>query len=225
MSSDKKDNLPIVHSAEDLSITFPEPIEQIKKEGKKTRQLIQKNSSYTPDGRTWINRKNISHLLSTDSKGGRRVYNDLDEDDKLKNGTNDYASVEAVQKETSKRIQEPRDTIQKERLKDTEECLKALRDAPELEKIRELEESKIRKELPAVKRKKLKVESVDCITGEALIDPEVHHKDRVADKPRRALDEENLVALNKNTHRDQIHGNGIESEKEFEDYKNKKANK
>lgn len=223
MSSDKKDNLPIVHSTEDLSITFLEPIEQIKKEGKKTRQLIKKNSGYTPDGRAWINRKNIPHLLSTDSKGGRRVYNDLDEDDKFKNGTNDYASVEAVQKEVSKRIQEPRDTIQKERLRDTEECLKALRDAPELEKIRELEESQIRKELPAVKRKKLKAESVDCITGEALIDPEVHHKDRVADKPRRALDEENLVALNKNTHRDKIHGNGIESEKEFEDYK--KANK
>jgi len=223
MSSDKKDNLPIVHSAEDLSITFPDPIEQIENEGKKTRKLIKRNSSYTPDGRTWINRKNIPHLLSTDSNGGRRVYNDLDEDDKLENGANDYASVEALQKEISKRIQEPRDTIQKERLRDTEECLKVFRDAPELEKIRELEESKIRKELPAVKRKKLKAANVDCITGEALVDPEVHHKDRVADKPRRALDEENLVALSKKTHRDEIHGNGIESEEEFEAYRNKKS--
>lgn len=221
--SDEKKNLPRVFSAQELSISFPKPIKQIENEGTKTRDLILKNGICTTDGRAWVDRTDIAHMLSTDSKGARIVYNDLDDLDKFQNGNNNYASIESIQKEASKRIQEPRDTIQRERLRDTEECLKIFRDAPELEKIRELEESKIRKELPAVKRKKLKLESLDCVTNEPLTDPEVHHKDRVADKPRRALDEKNLTPLNKNTHRKIIHANGIDTEKAFDEFLSKKS--
>ena len=147
---------------------------------------------------------------------------DLENNDKLENGKEEFASVESIQKEASKRIQEPRDTIQKERLKDTEEILKNFRDSPDLEKKRELEESKIRKELPIVKRKKLKAEKVDSITQQPLINPEVHHKDRVSDNPRRALDETNLEAVNKDTHIE-LHKNSIEKEEEFERFKANKT--
>ncbi len=218
---DEKD-LPILHSAKKLTITFPEPLEEIKGEANATKDIVTKKCAYTPDGRLFVNRKAFSDLLVTDAKGARRVYNDLDDDDKLENGSEEYATVESVQKEISKRVQEPRDTLVRERLKYNEEALKSARDAPELEKKREIAESKIRKELPAVKRKKLKAAKVDELTGAPLNAPEVHHKDRVADNPRRALDESNLAVLNKETHRtgeDSVHKKNIETEEEFEKYK------
>lgn len=224
MSNDKidnKDNLPTLYTAKDLSTNFPKPIKQIKVEGEKTIDLIKNKGAYTQDdARAWIDRTAMPHLLATDSKGAKRVYNDFDDEDKYENGNIELASVEALQKVSSKRIQEPRDTLQRERLRFTEKCLIAFRDSPELEKIRELDESKNRKELPAIKKKMLDAAKVDGLTDDDLIDPEVHHKDRVADNPRRTLDETNLEVLNKSTHRNDIHANGIESEKEFEDYKN-----
>ncbi len=222
MSDKKNMNIPIIHSANELTINFSKPIEEIYKEGQKSRKLIKSDGAYTPDGRVWVNKKILPHLLATDQKAIRRIYNDLENNDKLENGKKQYASVEAVHKEVSKRIQEPRDTIKKERLKDTEEILKNFRDSPCLEKKRELEESKIRKELPIVKRKKLKAEKVDSITQQPLINPEVHHKDRVSDNPRRALDETNLEAVNKDTHIE-LHKNSIETEEEFERFKANKT--
>jgi hypothetical protein len=216
---DKKDkNLPILHSAEDLTVRVPKPIKQIKSAANKTQKLIKKSGAYTPDGRLYIKRNALPHMLVTDPKGARRFYNNLDEEDKLENGKDEYASVESVQKEASKRIQEPRDTLRRERLRYTEDCLKAARDAPQLEKIREIEESQIRKELPCVKKKKLKAASVDAITGHPLTEPEVHHKDRMADNPRRALDPDNLEVLNKDTHK-HIHRQGIETEEDFDEYR------
>jgi len=217
MDDEKDKNLPILHSAKDLTIQFPKPIKQINSAANKTKELIKNRAAYTPDGRLYINRRALSHLLATDLKGTRIFYNNLDEEDRLENGKDEYASVESVQKEASKRIQEPRDTLQRERLRYTEGCLKAARDAPELEKRRELDESQIRKELPSVKKKKLKAERVDAITGDPLTEPEVHHKDRVADNPRRALDPDNLEVLNKDTHK-HIHRQGIETEKDFDEY-------
>jgi len=221
MSDNEKSNLPTTYSADNITINFSEPIKEIEKVGKKSRELIKAQGVYTPDARVWINKKTLPHLLATDNKATNRMFNNLEDKDKLENGKEKYASVESIQKEISKKIQEPRDTIQKERLKDTEEILKNFRDSPDLEKKRELEESKIRKELPDVKRKKLKAARVDELTGEPLTNPEVHHKDRVADNPRRALDETNLATINKKTHK-KVHQLNIETEKDFE---KAKANK
>jgi len=222
MSAKKANNIPTIHSANKLTINFSEAIEEIKKEGKKSRELIKSDGAYTPDGRVWVNKKTLPHLLATDSKATRRIYNDLENNDKIENGKEQFASVEAMQKELSKRIQEPRDIIQKERLKDTEKILKDFRDSLDLEKKRELEESKIRKELPIVKKKKLKAESVDYVTGQPLQNAEVYHKDRVADKPRRALDETNLATVNKDTH-NELHKQEIETEKKLETFKANKT--
>ena len=109
MSDKKNNNIPMIHSADELTINFSKPIEEINKEGEKSRELIKSNGAYTPDGRVWVNKKTLPHLLATDSKATRRIYNDLENNDKLENGKKQYASVEAVHKEVSKRIQEPRD--------------------------------------------------------------------------------------------------------------------
>ena len=220
---DKKKEI-VIHSTSELNINLPEPNEYIKKEGQRTKDLVKSEGSYTPNGRVFIKKTALPHLLATDKKGGNKFFNDLEEEDILENGQDKYASVESVQKEASKRIQEPRDTIQKKRLKYTEQCLSAVRDAPEIEELRELEESTNRKELPKVKSKKRKAEQVDYVTGEKLTQPEVHHVERVADNPRKTLDENNLVVVNKDTHRE-IHNKGIESEDELSKFKNKKANK
>ena len=60
------------------------------------------------------------------------------------------------------------------------------------------------------------------VTGKPLENPEIHHKDRVADKPRRALDETNLAAVNNDTY-EILHKLDIETEKELEAFKANKT--
>lgn len=215
--SDEK-NLPVVHSAKDLSITFPEKNKHIsEKEGEKSRSLVKNNGAYTSDGRAYIDKNALPHLLATDKKGANRFFNDLEEEDTLELGSQNLASISSVNKEISERIQEPRDTIQKERLRDSEACVNAFRDAPELEKIREVEESKNRKEQPKLKAKKIKAENItSCeLTGDQLEpDADAHHIDRQADKPRKARDLNNIVLANKSPHRE-VHAAGAETPEEL----------
>ncbi len=131
MCEDK--DLPVVHSASELTIVFPEKNKHISnKESDKNRALVKSGGAYTSDGRAYVNKDVLPHLLATDTKGANRFYNNLDDEDKLENGSEKFASVSSLNKEISQRIQEPRDTLQKERLRDSEGCINALRDAPEL---------------------------------------------------------------------------------------------
>ena len=208
----------VLHSTEKLDIKFPEPYDIDKKRSLKSQDLIKKTSIYNESGKTFINKNSISHLLGTDKKGVNKIYNNADNEDKIENGNNKYLSTSATKKEISKRIEEPRDTLEREHLKDTEKNLIALRDFPDLEKLREIKESKIRKELPKVKEKKRKLEKEDYVTGELLTKPEVHHIERVADNPNKALDEDNLVVVNQDTHKE-IHKEGAESKEKLEEFK------
>lgn len=213
-----ENNLPVVHSAKDLSISFPEKNKHISdKEAEKSRELVKNNGAYTNDGRTYIDKNALPHLLATDKKGANRFFNNLEDEDKLELGNQNLASVSSVNKEISERIQEPRDTLQKERLRDSEACVNAFRDAPELEKIREVEESKNRKEQPKLKAKKIKAENITAceLTG-APLDPDAdaHHIERQADKPRKARDLNNIVVANKLPHRE-VHAAGAETPEEL----------
>lgn len=215
--SDEK-NLPVVHSAKDLTIIFPEQNKHISDtEAEKNRSLITDNGAYTSDGRAYIDKNALPHLLATDKKGANRFFNNLEDDDKLELGNQNLASISSVNKELSERIQEPRDTLKKERLRDSEACIIAFRDAPELEKSREVEESKNRKEQSNLKAKKIKSENItSCeLTGEQLEpDADAHHIERQADNPRRARDLGNIVVANKSPHRE-IHAAGAESLEEL----------
>jgi hypothetical protein len=102
-------------------------------------------------------------------------------------------------------LQEPRDAYKHERLKDSEGCINALRDAPELEKRRLLAESAIRKALPKLKDEMLKRGNIDVcqVSGSPLEkDAEVHHIERQADQPSKSLDPSNLLLVNKEQHRE-----------------------
>lgn len=214
---DKK-NLPVVHSAQDITIIFPKKNQHISdKDAKKNRELIKKNGSYTSDGKVYIGRSALPHLLATDKKGVNRFYNNLENEDKLEQGEKNLVSVSAVGKEISERIQEPRDTIQKERLRDSESCLNAFRDSSDLEKIREVEESKNRKEQSKLKARKILAENISAcqVTGEPLeTDADAHHIARQADKPREARNIDNIAIINKRPHLE-IHTAGAESPEEL----------
>lgn len=211
-------SLPVVHSAQDLTITFPAKNNHISNvEAEKNRCLIKEQGVYTNGGQTYIDKNALPHLLATDKKGINRLYNSLDNADKLELGQQQFVSVPAINKEISKRLQEPRDTLQRERLRDTEGCVNAMRDAPELEKIREVEESKNRKEQSNLKAKKIKAENITAcqITGEPLQpDADAHHITRQADEPRRARDLDNVLIVNKSTHQ-AIHAASAESPEEL----------
>ncbi|MDN8644349.1 hypothetical protein Q0S19_07735 [Stenotrophomonas indicatrix] len=213
-----KDNLPVVHSAKDLNIIFPEKNKHISDgEASKNREIVKNNGAYTSDGRAYLDKVALPHLLATDQRGVNRIYNDLENADKLEVGAQNLVAVSAVNKVISERIQEPRDSLQKERLRDSEACVNAFRDAPELEKIREVEESRSRKEQPRLKEKKIRAESITAcqLTG-APLDPDAdaHHIERQADKPRKARDLRNIVVANKSPHRE-VHAEGAETPEEL----------
>ena len=216
MMNDKK-NLPVLHSAQNLTITFPKENEHISdKDAKKNRDLIKKNGAYTNDGKAYIDKIASPHFLATDKNGVNRFVNTLENEDKLEQGEQRLVSVSAVNKEISERIQEPRE-IQKERLRDSESCLNALRDSPDLEKIREVEESKNRKEKSKLKARKIAAENISAcqVTGEPLeTDADAHHIARQADKPREAINLDNIIVINKQPHRE-IHAAGAESSEEL----------
>lgn len=216
--SDK--NTPALFSAEKLAINFPKKNVHITDaEAKKSRDLVASSGEYAMDGRTFINKKALPHLLATDTPGVNRVYNDLDDEDKVELADKKLVSTPAVQKIISERLQEPRDTLERERLRDSEACLIAFRDAPELEKCREVEESKNREEQPLLKGKKIAAENItSCqLTGEPLApNAHAHHIERRADKPRKARDLNNVVVINPEPH-EEVHRNRAESPQELQD--------
>lgn len=225
MSDDKKNEL-VIHSASELTLKFPKANEHIpSKEAEQTRNAVATQGAYTPDGKAYVNKKALPKVLATDKKGVNRFVNDLDDEDKMENGPDTFVSAPAVMKEISERIQWPIDTIKKEKLRDSEGCVKALRDAPELDKIREVKESNIRKELPGLKKKKIKAENVTAcqVSNEPLQpDAHAHHIERKADNPSKALDLDNIAVVNPEPH-DEIHEAGAESREELSELCKKKG--
>ena len=201
-----KDQLPALRLAKELKLRFPEPSDFISPEdANKTRQLIQNDAAFTPDGKPYIPWTALPHLLATDKPGANKFYNDLLGEDKMRDGTVRFVAAPALNKELSRRIQEPRDVYKHERLKDSEACVNALRDAPELERRRLLVESDLRRRVPRLKREMQKAGDITAcqVTGEPLEpDAEVHHIERQADQPAKSLDPRNLLLTNKTPHRE-----------------------
>ncbi len=214
MMSEEKTNELVIHSASELTLNFPNANQHISnEEAERTRLAISNRGAYTPDGNAFISKKALPKVLVTDKKGANKFVNNLDDADTIQNGTDTLVSVPAVMKEISKRIQWPIDTIKKEKLKDSEGCLTTLRDAPELEKIREIQESTIRNELPNLKKRKIKAEGItNCQVTDQPLEPNAHahHIDRKADNPALALELNNIVVVNPGPH-DEIHAANAES--------------
>lgn len=201
--------LPSLTPAIELNVNLPVPHEKIKKEGEKTNELVSKHGyADKSTGQTFIEKTALLHLLATDQKGVNKIWNETDDEDKRLDGKKRLMSVPAVQKVIATRIEEPRDALEKERLKHSEQALIALRDAPEIEKERQIQEVKNRIDFPKIKKKIIKDNNIDTdeCTGEPLEQhPHAHHIERRADNPRKALDPNNIAIVNCNTHREKIH--------------------
>lgn len=201
--------LPALTSASDLNIKLPKPHEKIKEEGEKANGLIKQHGyADKSTGQTFIEKTALPYLLATDQKGANKIWNETDDEDKRLDGKKRLMSVPAVQKVIATRIEEPRDTLEKERLKHSEQALIALRDAPEIEKERQLQEVRNRKDFPKIKNKIIKDNNIitDECTGKPLEpNPHGHHIERRADNPRKVLDPNNIAIVNCDTHREKIH--------------------
>ena len=198
-----EDNLPVILPASSLNIDFPKPNEQMhQKHVEKIQNTIIKHGAYTPDGETMIERKAIPVLLNTDQAGANKVVAETPDKEKIEDGEKIHVRSSYLNKIISDRIQEPRDPYQHEILKYAEKSLNAFRDNPSLQNSRHVLESRNERDMTAVKKQVL-AEAVSCISGAPLEEnAEVHHKDRVADAPRKSVDPDNLVATNRGVHRE-----------------------
>jgi hypothetical protein len=192
-------------SVENLDVKFPKAPEILRpKDAERTRNAISKHAAITSDAKVFYERDGIAAILATDAAGANKFVAERGEDEIIEDGKKVYVRLPSINQELSRRIQEPRDAYQLDRLRDAEQCLNAVRDAPELENRRLKLEARNRKEMPGVKRQVLK-NSDTCISGESLqSNAEVHHVNRVADSPDLSLDPNNLKPVNPKIH-DQIH--------------------
>jgi len=217
------DNLPALTTAETLNIKFPEPPNILKSaDVKRTQKAAKEKGAITHDAKVAFERSAIPTLLATDQAGANKFVTDLPNDQKLADGTKVYVKAQSLNHELSRRIQEARDGYQVERLKYSEQCVNTIRDAPELENRRLKLESLTRREMPKVKREVLK-NSDSCLSGDALQkNAEVHHVERVADQPDKALDKANMRAVNPQVH-DQIHAAQAHTQQQLDQLAKKKG--
>lgn len=192
-------------AAENLDVKLPDPPRiLVPKDAARTRNAIMKHGAVTHDAKMAYERDGIAAILGTDNAGVNKFIAERADDEVIEDGNKLYIRQPPINQELSRRIQEPRDAYQLERLRDAERCMNAVRDAPELENRRLKLEALARKEMPKVKRQVLK-NADNCISGEPLQkNAEVHHVERVADNPDLALDPNNMRPVNPHIH-DRIH--------------------
>lgn len=189
-------------SAESFGVNLPEPPPILRpKDAERTRDAITKHGAVTHDGKIVYERDALPALLATDRAGANQFVAELDNDDYFRDGNKLFIYQPPINEVLSRRIQEPRDAYQLDRLRDTERCINAVRDTPELENRRLKLEARNRKEMPRVKQDVLK-NAKSCISGEPLSkDAEVHHVERVADRPDLSVEPSNMRPVNPPTHR------------------------
>jgi hypothetical protein len=199
------DNALVPLAAENLDVKLPEPPRILApKDAARTRNAIMKHGAVTHDSKMTYERDGIAAILCTDNAGANKFIAELANDEIIEDGHKMYIRQPPLNQELSRRIEQPRDAYQLERLRDAERCMNTVRDAPELENRRLKLEARNRKEMPKVKRQVLK-NAETCISGEPLQkNAEVHHVERVADNPDLALDPNNMRPVNPHIH-DRIH--------------------
>lgn len=205
-----EEKLPALRPITELDIKLPEKPEALTdKEGDKIQKSIIANSAVTTGAELVFNQVGIPALIGTDRAGSNEIVANLSPEDKIEDGKATYVKYSALNKEISVRIQEPRDSLQRAHLRYSEECLNAVRDNPQLDVNREQLKSRLEKDMPKAKAEVLN-QAETCISNAPLKKTEVHHKNRVADKPREAADKDNLVAVNQDVHQ-KIHAEGANS--------------
>jgi hypothetical protein len=192
-------------AAENLSLKLPDPPKILTQEdAARTRNAITKHGAVTQDAKVVYERDALPAIFATDAAGANKFVSERTDDELLEDGNKVYVRTPAIKEELERRITQPRDAYQLERLRDAERCLDAVRDTPELENRRLKLEARNRKEMPKLKHD-VRKNADTCISGEPLRDDaEVHHVERVADNPDLALTRTNLLPVNPSVH-DKIH--------------------
>lgn len=203
MNKDKKNDI-VVHSLKSESLTFPEKSQFITDDySKKMQNCIQENAVRDDNGKTAINTKAIKDILCTDIVGAKKFYNRLAKTDKFESNKEKYVKTTALKNELNERIEKPFDIQKRENMKENDRYLNAVRDNTESEKIRSINESKIRHEQKSLKKRKIKKDNISKCqhSGEPLEpDAHAHHKERRADNPDLALDLNNIEIVNNKPH-------------------------
>ncbi len=223
-TSKEEKKLPAERKAADLTINFPTNNLLEEKEQDSIKKAINEGGLVSEKGKCYVNKEKLPKLLVTDKKGAAKVYNNAQENDKYENGNNKYLSTSEVKKNIDERIQEPRSSLEHEKLKYSESCINAFRDSTELVTERHIESDRIVKDRPLLTKKKIKAENItECqLSGEPFEDDaRGHHIERVADNPRKARDLDNIVVVKNQIH-DDIHDKEAESQKELKRYIEKK---
>lgn len=207
MANDDEKKLPSVRSARDLGVSFPDiPKTLTKKEGERIQKAVE-DGGVAFDQKTFLSEDAVQQLLCTDRKGTQIVFNSASEDDVRRYGDTDYLSSPELQKEIAKRREQPRKTLERERLKYGSECVESLSGCSELEKERSIQSDRIDIGRKSMTKKALSERHPTCseLTGKEFDDtpegkPVGHHPDRVADQPEKALDTANIAIIRTDEH-------------------------
>lgn len=226
-SKGKEKNELSIRKATEFDIKFPDN-QNLKDNEKNQIQKAITDGAIAIETKTFVDSDKVPKLLSTDKKGVQIVLNNAPKEDVKQYGDTDYLSTPHIQKEIAKRKEQPRSELEREKLNYASECLNAFSGNSQLNKERNIGNDRIVKERSKIGAKVIKERdaSVSEISGEPLEgDARVHHKNRVADKPEEAFDDNNLTVIKDQEHIEYHSSKYIQDKIGFEEYvaaKNKK---
>jgi hypothetical protein len=226
-SAGKKAKELSIRRANEFDIKFPDN-QNLKDSEKNQIQKAITDGAIAIGIKTFVDSGKVPKLLNTDKKGTQIVLNNAPKEDVKQYGDTDYLSTPHLQKEIAQRKEQPRSELEREKLGYASSCLDAFASNSQLNKERNIESDRIVKARPKIGAKVIKERgsTVSEISGKPLTgDARVHHKNRVADKPEEAFDDENLTVIKDQEHTEFHSSNYVQDKTGFEEYvadKNKK---
>ncbi len=221
MSSEGKEKNGLsIRKATEFDIKFPDN-KNLKDNEKNQIQKAIKDGAISIGTKTFVDSDKVPKLLSTDIKGVQIVLNNAPKEDVKQYGNTDYLSTPHIQKEIAQRKEQPRSELEREKLNYASNCLDAFSGNSQLNKERNIGNDRIVKERSKIGSKVIKKRgsTVSEISGKPLNgDARVHHKNRVADKPEEAFDDDNLTVIKDNEHTE-FHSSSYTQDKSgFDEY-------
>lgn len=220
-SKNKKEELEI-RKASSYDINFPDN-KYLENSDKQRIQKAVTDGGISIGNKTFISEKELNKLLVTDRKGVTNAMMSTPPGDLKKVGDVEYMSTPHLQKEISQKRQQPRSITEQEKLGYAQDCVNAFSNNEELSRQRAIEADLITKQRAQLGKKVIKERKskVSELSGKPLDGmAEVHHKDRVADKPERAFDPTNLAVIRKDEHSEYHNSDYPQNEKGYEQFEN-----
>lgn len=220
MASENKKGELEVRKASSYDIKFPDN-KYLDESDKKRIQKAVNNGGVSIGNETYISEKELSKLLVTDRKGVANVMMETPPEDLKKVGDTEYMSTPHLQKAISQKRQQPRSITEQEKLGYAQDCVNAFSCNEELSKRRAIEADTIAKQRSQLGKRVIRERrsEVSELSGKPLDGTaEVHHKDRVADKPERAFDPDNLTVIRKDEHSEYHNSDYPQNEKGYNQF-------